>query len=146
MDESKMIRQYKQEDSELVLDIWLQASTKAHDFVAAEFWGSQVSNMREIYIPASKTYVFEIDGDVIGFYSLYENLLAAIFVSPEHQGQGVGKQLMAHAKEQCLELTLNVYKDNEATYKFYLSQGFEVDNEHICEHTGCAEYAMSIHM
>ncbi|MBE0368176.1 GNAT family protein [Pseudoalteromonas aurantia] len=83
-----MIRQYKQEDSELVLDIWLQASIKAHDFVAAEFWGSQVSNMREIYIPASKTYVFEIDGGVIGFYSLYENLLAAIFVSPEHKGQG----------------------------------------------------------
>ncbi|GIU53140.1 MULTISPECIES: N-acetyltransferase [Shewanella] len=139
-----MIRQYKSEDIELILDIWLKASIQAHDFVAAEFWESQVSNMREIYIPASKTYVFENEGYVTGFYSLYENLLAAIFVSPEHQGRGIGKRLIAHAKGQCSELTLNVYKDNEATYQFYLSQGFKVDNEHVCEHTGCAEYAMSM--
>ncbi|GLO62921.1 acetyltransferase [Vibrio sp. MACH09] len=139
-----MIRQYTPTDIEPVLDIWLKASIKAHDFVAAEFWQSQQTNMRDTYLPASKNYLFEIDSKVVGFYSLYDNLLAAIFVLPEYQGQGIGKQLMAHAKEQCSALTLNVYKDNDATYKFYLSQGFKVDNEHICEHTGCAEYAMSI--
>ncbi|WP_411991487.1 N-acetyltransferase [Agarivorans sp. DSG3-1] len=139
-----MIRKYTSTDINPVLDIWLQASVKAHDFVAAEFWESQVTSMRDIYIPASKTYVFENESKVIGFYSLYENLLAANFVSPEHQGEGIGKQLMAHAKEQFSALTLNVYKDNEATYRFYLSQGFKIDNEHICEHTGCAEYAMSM--
>jgi len=137
-----MIRKFKSEDTERVLDIWLKASIQAHDFVSAEFWESQVSNMREIYLPASKSFVFVEDGQVLGFYSLYENMLAAIFVSTESQGQGIGKQLMAHAKGQCSDLKLNVYKDNEATYKFYLSQGFKVDNEHICEHTGCAEYDM----
>ncbi|WP_298444732.1 N-acetyltransferase [uncultured Ferrimonas sp.] len=140
----KMIRQFKPEDIEQVLDIWLKASVQAHNFVAAEFWESQVSNMREIYIPASKNYVFESDGNVIGFYSLHENLLAAIFIFPEHQGQGIGKRLISHAKEQCSQLTLNVYKANEATYQFYLSQGFKVDNEHVCEHTSCVEYAMSM--
>lgn len=139
-----MIRQHTPKDMEPILDIWLKASIKAHDFVEAEYWESQVESMRDIYIPASRTYVFESDAKIIGFYSLHANLLAAIFVSPEHQGQGVGKLLIAHAKEQCAELTLNVYKDNDATYQFYLSQGFKVDNEHICEHTGCAEYAMSM--
>lgn len=139
-----MIRQYQAEDIEQVLAIWLKASIQALDFVAAEFWQSQVANMRDIYIPASKTYVFESEGEVIGFYSLHDALLAAIFVAPAHQGQGIGKQLMAHAKSQCSELTLNVYKDNVASYKFYLSQGFKVDNEHVCEHTGCAEYTMSM--
>ncbi|MBK1792400.1 N-acetyltransferase [Persicirhabdus sediminis] len=139
-----MIRKYTAQDAEAVLDIWLTASIKAHDFVAPEFWESQISAMRDIYLPASKSFVFEDDSQVVGFYSLNENLLAAIFVSPECQGKGIGKQLMAHAKQQCSDLTLNVYKDNEATYKFYLAQGFKVDNEHVCEHTGCAEYAMSM--
>ncbi|GAA4887356.1 GNAT family N-acetyltransferase [Ferrimonas pelagia] len=100
--------------------------------------------MRDIYIPASKTYIYEANSKVVGFYCLHENLLAAIFVSPEWQGKGIGKQLIAHAKKQCSDLTLNVYKDNVATYEFYLKQGFQVDNEHICEHTGCSEYAMSM--
>ncbi|MGF1899463.1 N-acetyltransferase [Photobacterium phosphoreum] len=138
-----MIRQYTSQDINSVLDIWLTSSIKAHDFVPAEFWESQVDNMRDIYIPASKTYVAELDLKVVGFYSLYENMLAAIFVSPEYQGEGIGKQLIAHAKEQCPELTLNVYTENVASYQFYLSQGFTVVSEQECEHTGHMEYTMN---
>jgi putative acetyltransferase len=139
-----MIRRYTSNDTDVVLDIWLTASIKAHDFIAAEFWESQVDSMRDIYIPASKTYVFELNSKVIGFYSLFDGMLAAIFVSPECQGQGVGKQLIDHAKDQCSNLTLNVYKENEPTYKFYLSQGFTVENKHVCEHTGHDEYSMCL--
>ncbi|MCE7556424.1 N-acetyltransferase [Aliivibrio fischeri] len=138
-----MIRQYTPQDINAVLDIWLNSSIKAHDFISAEFWVSQVDNMRDIYIPASKTYVAEIDSKVVGFYSLYENMLAAIFVSPEYQGKGIGKQLISHAKEQCPMLTLNVYSENVASYQFYLSQGFTVISEQVCEHTGHMEYTMS---
>ncbi|GGK51198.1 N-acetyltransferase [Aliivibrio fischeri] len=138
-----MIRQYTPQDINAVLDIWLNSSIKAHDFVSAEFWVSQVDNMRDIYIPASITYVAEVDSKVVGFYSLYENMLAAIFVSPEYQGKGIGKQLISHAKEQCPVLALNVYSENVASYQFYLSQGFTVISEQVCEHTGHMEYTMS---
>lgn len=93
-----MIRIYNETDISTVLDIWLQGSIKAHSFVAPEFWESQVENMRNIYIPASQTFVFESDSKIIGFYSLFEDTLAAIFVSPEFQGKGTGKQLIIHAK------------------------------------------------
>jgi putative acetyltransferase len=152
------IRPYSEADVNAILDIWLQASIKAHDFVAAEFWQSQVDNMRDIYIPASTTLVSDSDSDsgsgsdlsssVIGFYSLYESTLAAIFVSSEWQGQGIGKQLMAHAKSQNSAnpsnpaLTLSVYKENEASVKFYLSQGFTILSEQADEHTGHQEYSM----
>jgi putative acetyltransferase len=86
-----MIRKSGGSDIDSVLDIWLPASIKAHDFVEASFWESQVENMRNIYIPASETYVFENKSKVVGFYSLNENNLAAIFVSPEFQGKGIGK-------------------------------------------------------
>lgn len=148
------IRPCSEADVNAILDIWLQASIKAHDFVAPEFWQSQVDNMRDIYIPASTTFVCESDSgsdlssSVIGFYSLYESTLAAIFVSPEWQGQGIGKQLMAHAKSQNRAnpsnpaLTLSVYKENEASVKFYLSQGFTILSEQADEHTGHQEYSM----
>ncbi|TVU59750.1 N-acetyltransferase [Vibrio atlanticus] len=139
-----MIREYIPTDIEAVLDIWLTASIKAHDFVAPEFWESQVGNMRDIYLPASKTYVFEVDGGVRGFYSLYEGILAAIFVSPEHQGSGIGKQLMQHAKLECPTLSLSVYKENQATIQFYLSQGFSIVSEQVDEHTGHQEYTMHL--
>ncbi|MGF1800374.1 N-acetyltransferase [Vibrio gigantis] len=137
-----MIREYSAADTETVLDIWLTASIKAHNFMAPDFWESQVGNMRDIYLPASRTYVFQVDGEVRGFYSLYEGTLAAIFVSSQHQGCGIGKQLMRHAKLECPNLSLNVYKENQATIEFYLSQGFEIVTEQADEHTGHQEYTM----
>ncbi len=138
-----MIRNYTENDTESVLNIWLTASVKAHDFVPADFWQSQLGSMRDIYLPASDVYVFEHQGEVIGFYALYESNLAAIFVSPERQGQGFGKQILDHAKQQRDQLTLSVYKQNHASYKFYLSQGFTVVSEQADEHTSQPEYTMS---
>ncbi|EGQ9967362.1 N-acetyltransferase [Vibrio cholerae] len=138
-----MIRKYKESDLDSVLEIWLDASVKAHDFVDPEFWKSQVDNMRNLYIPASETYVYEIGSKIEGFYSLHENNLAAIFVQPELQGQGIGKQLLRHAKSQRKMLTLSVYKENQSSYGFYLSQGFKLVNEQIDEHTGHQAYTMS---
>lgn len=105
---------------------------------------SQVDSMRNIYIPASETYVYEIESKVVGFFALYENTLAAIFVAPERQGQGIGKMLINHAKEQRFSLTLSVYKENVASLNFYLSQGFTIMSEQIDEHTGHQEYTMNV--
>lgn len=139
-----MIRKLNYTDIDPVLDVWLSASIKAHDFADASFWESQVDNMRNIYIPASEAYVYVDDLKVVGFYALSENKLAAIFVDPEFQDKGIGKQLISHAKKQRDRLILNVYKENEASYQFYLSQGFNVISEQADGHTGHIEYTMSI--
>ncbi len=77
------IRAFQADDMEAVLAIWLAASIQAHDFIEPDFWHAQRDAMRERYLPASETYVAETSGQVVGFYSLYENTLAAIFVQPE---------------------------------------------------------------
>lgn len=138
-----MIRKYKEDDIKAVLDIWLTASIKAHDFVDIEFWESQVDNMRNLYIPVSETYILEKESEIVGFYSLHENMIAAIFVSPVHQNMGLGKQLLNHAKSQRKELVLSVYKENQASVDFYHSQGFSIISEQIDDHTGHLEYTMS---
>ncbi len=139
-----MIRKFHHTDMEAVLSIWLTASKKAHDFIAAEYWEAQLTNMRERYIPASETYVYEYQSEVVGFYALYENRLAAIFVLPGFQGKGIGKLLISDAKSKRSELTLSVYKENVDSYHFYLFQGFKIVREQIDEHTGHPEYVMKM--
>ncbi len=138
-----MIRKYRQEDCDTVLSIWLEASIEAHHFIAATFWESQVERMRAAYLPAAESYVYEKNTAVVGFYSLYENNLAALFVSPHWQGKGIGAQLLAHAKTQREVLTLTVYTENIPSFQFYLSQGFKPIKEQVDEQTGHHEYYMS---
>ncbi|WP_027967474.1 N-acetyltransferase [Halomonas halocynthiae] len=137
-----MIRSYNSSDLESVLSIWFESSVKAHNFISADFWEAQIESMRNVYIPASEVFVYEIDSQVVGFYALYENNLAAIFLLPVFQRRGIGKQLLNHAKSQRSVLNLSVYKENKASYQFYLSQGFTVVSEQLDEHTGHLEYTM----
>lgn len=137
-----MIRKYMEDDIQEILEIWLSASIKAHAFIEPSFWESQVANMRDIYIPSSQTYVYEKEDRVLGFCSLLDNTIAAIFVSPTFQGQGIGKKLINHAKENRSELSLSVYKENKASIQFYLSQGFQIVSEQQDVHTGKQECVM----
>lgn len=137
-----MIRDYKVNDLQEVLDIWLIASIKAHDFIEPSFWESQLSNMRDVYIPSSKTHVYEEEGKVLGFCSLVDNTIAAIFVLPSLQGKGIGKKLLNHAKAKRNELNLTVYKDNRDSIQFYLSQNFYIVSEQLDSHTGKQEFLM----
>ena len=137
-----MIRDYRAADIDQTLAIWLSASIKAHDFIESEFWKSKVSEMRDVYIPASETLVYEAEGEIVGFYSLYENNLAAIFVAPNAQGKGVGTVLLDDAKSRRKNLQLTVYKDNIASINFYEKHGFTLIGEQIDEHTGHPELIM----
>jgi len=137
-----MIREYRQADLDQILEIWLSASIKAHNFIAPEFWESKVNDMRDLYIPASETFIAESQGTMAGFYSLYGDNLAAIFVAPDLQGKGIGTALLDDAKKrrECLQLT--VYKENVPSVKFYEKQGFVFVSEQMDEHTGHPELVM----
>lgn len=137
-----MIRTFEPRDMDRLLEIWLSASIKAHDFIDASFWQSNTESMRDVYIPASETFVIEDSSGVLGFYSLLDNQLAALFVDPAHQGNGFGKQLLDHAKCLRNELSLAVYKENTPSVGFYTSQGFKRVKEQIDEKTGLAEFLM----
>lgn len=140
---SNMIRKYKESDLDQVIDTWLNASIIAHDFIDSEFWKSNVDAMRNVYIPASETYVYEEGGIIKGFVSLLNDTIAALFVSPNDQGSGIGTQLVAKSKEIRDQLNLNVYKENVKSIEFYKKCGFEIVKEQIDQHTGHPELVMS---
>lgn len=138
-----MIRKFELSDIDQVIHIWLNASIKAHDFVDSNFWESKVKDMREVYIPSAENYVYVDKETIKGFISLYNDTLAAIFVSPNYQGAGIGKQLMGKAKKVRDHLGLTVYKENHRSIEFYKQCGFRIEQEQIDEHTGHPEIVMS---
>ena len=137
-----MIRRLQQSDIDTIISIWLEASIQAHDFINSEFWKSKVKDMREIYLPAGETYIYEQEGLIKGFISLSNDTVAAIFVSPDSQGEGIGTQLMRKAKDIRDNLNLTVYKDNLKSIEFYKKSGFKIQQEQIDRHTGHPELVM----
>ncbi|XOB61079.1 N-acetyltransferase [Campylobacterota bacterium DY0563] len=137
-----MIREYKEKDIDSIVGIWLEASIKAHSFVPEEFWKNKVEDMRNIYIPNSETWVFDKNGEIEGFFSLYQNTLAAIFVDPRYQSKGFGKELIRKAKSLRSLLTLTVYSENIDSVEFYKKQDFTIIKEQIDKHTNRNELVM----
>lgn len=99
--------------------------------------------MKEIYIPSAENYVYEHEETIKGFISLFNDTLAALFVSPSFQGTGIGKQLIKKAKDVRDHLNLTVYKENQRSIEFYKRCGFEIEQEQIDEHTGHPEVVMT---
>ncbi len=128
---------------EQVLKIWLEASVKAHDFIKREFWEAKLDDMRNLYLPASETYVYAEKGEIKGFFSLVDETLAAIFVAPASQGRGIGKKLIAKAKELRSSLNLTVYSKNTKSINFYKRCGFDIIRKQTDENTGEFEYLMA---
>ena len=46
-----MISRLKETDMDQVLEIWLEASIKSHNFIKREFWESKLEDMRNLYLP-----------------------------------------------------------------------------------------------
>lgn len=137
-----MIRTFAHDDMEAVLDIWLRASVRAHDFVPPDLWQDQLEAMRTQYLPAADVHVFEYAATVAGFCALVEDRLAALFVAPERQGQGIGTALLRHAQQRRSSLELSVYVSNALSIAFYRSHGFSIVGHTVDAATGQDEYTM----
>jgi putative acetyltransferase len=139
-----VIRKIVESDINRVCEIWVRASLKAHDFVDPDFWISKEPDMREKYIPMSETWVYEEKKQVLGFFSLFGNTLAALFIIPSHQGMGIGSKLMEKAMSLRESLDLSVYSENRNSIKFYEKHGFKAMKEQVDEHTGAYETLMEL--
>ena len=113
------------EDTAILVGIWFEASLKAHAFIGQERLLEQKELIEQKYLPMAETWVACRGDQPVGFISLLDSFVGGIFVSPECQGQGVGRKLIAFALERKAELALDVYSANEQAFQFYLSLGFE---------------------
>lgn len=138
------IRPFAPGDAPRVMEIWLAASERAHDFIPMEYWRSTAPLVEKEILPRADTRVFVREGRVEGFLSLIEgDHIGALFVAPERQGRGIGGALLEDAKGGRELLTLAVYRENRNAVGFYRSRGFSVLEERTDEATGRGEYLMA---
>jgi putative acetyltransferase len=139
-----MIREYKPEDLNSVMAIWLQGNLQAHEFINPEFF-KQNYDLVKMLIPMSTLYVQDLNG-VQGFIGLTENYISGLFVDLDHRRQGIGHALVNKAKQRHNELLVHVYKKNSAAIDFYLAQNFDIVSESINEETNEPELLMRCHV
>src|SRR5699024_12515366 len=89
-----MIRAYKENDIDILIDIWYKSSLQAHVFIYSGYWESQIEEMKEKYILMSETHVITNQTKIIGFISMEEDYLAALFIVVAYQNNEAVKELL----------------------------------------------------
>lgn len=126
-----MIRYSNEDDIEAIIQVWLDARKSSHGFIPYKHWLGLVDEMRGLRIPYSETYVYELNGRVVGFVSLVDNDLMALYVAPDSQSKGIGGKLIAFAKSKRNFLQLDVYCKNTRGIAFYERAGFTATQEKL---------------
>lgn len=94
-----MIRLFKFQDLDKIMDIWLQGNLEAHSFIDAEYWKKNFDSVKSV-LPNAEVYVYEEDGEILGFIGMDAEYIAGIFVAAGHKGQGIGHQLIETVKRR----------------------------------------------
>lgn len=136
-----MIRQLQKPDLRRVMEIWLNGNMEAHSFIPREYWEANFAMVQEQILQA-EVWVCEENGEIQGFIGLAGGWIAGIFVDEKYRSQGLGKQLLEHAKAKHDSLSLSVYKKNPRAMAFYLREGFSIAEEGLDQAAGEEEYAM----
>ncbi|WP_427792465.1 GNAT family N-acetyltransferase [Brevundimonas diminuta] len=108
----------------ILSDIWLQASLRAHAFIGEQRLREQQILIKTQYLPDAETWVACRDGQPVGFISLIDSFIGALFIAPDQQGHGIGRAQTTHALALKGQLTLEVYTANTQAMRFYEALGF----------------------
>ena len=138
-----MIRKFKEDDLNTVMQIWFDTNIKAHHFISRQYWIDNYEMVKDI-LPKKEIYVYEDDNtnQINGFIGLIDNYIAGIFVNKNNQSRGIGKQLLDYVKEIKETLNLSVYQKNIRAISFYQREQFIIQSEHIDNDNNEKEFIM----
>lgn len=140
----KNIKKLEKDNVDRVMEIWLDSTVKAHDFIDKSYWLTNYYTVKNNYIPMSETYVYEENNIIKGFISIIEGeFIGALFVDSKSQNKGIGKELITYVKDNYNNLSLAVYKENENAVNFYINQGFLINKEQINDDSSHIEFIMN---
>ena len=138
-----MIRIYfPPNDTDRIMDIWLNGNKQAHCFIPESYWESCAHKVQSLLSQAD-VFSWEEEGLIKGFAGMQGNYLAGIFVDQAFRCAGIGKKLLDFIKEQQPSFSLSVYKENRRALEFYLREGLTITAEGMDEATGHEEYTLT---
>ena len=122
------IETYRPNDADSVARLWNECLS------VQQYWNEPTETIaRQQIQQPSGFFVARFNGDVIGTciagYDGIRGWLYRVVVSPQHRGQGIGRQLTDQAVRYlralgCVKVNLQVLASNETAVRFYESQDF----------------------
>lgn len=137
-----MIRKFKKEDIDEVMEIWKNENIRTHNFISKEYWKNNYEYVKDI-LPNADIDVYLLDEYIVGFIGVDNDYIEGIFVDINNQHNGIGTSLLNKIKEEKEKLNLSVYKKNINAIKFYKKNGFIITGESIDKNTDEIEYTMT---
>ncbi|MEO3991502.1 N-acetyltransferase [Pseudocitrobacter cyperus] len=124
-----MIGKWTAKSLDPLLTLWLESTTFAHPFIDEQYWHDSLALVRDVYLPAADTWVWEEDDALLGFISVMDNqFIGALFVAPQALHRGIGSELLNHVKQRYPDLSLEVYQKNDRAVNFYHALGFRIED------------------
>ena len=137
-----MIRELRKADINQVADIWLDTNIKAHYFIPAQYWKSNLELVKELLLQAT-VYVYEDNQKIQGFIGLNGEYIEGIFVSEAMQSQSIGKRLLNYVKNTRSKLIFECISKKHTSNIFLSKRGFEIQYSGLDEATGEKDYGMA---
>lgn len=118
------LREARPDDTALLPAIFNAARAAAGCFSGPDVDLEGLKSLTE----GERVYVAEIEGQVVGFASVWvpDSFVHHLYVLPQLHGQGVGSRLLAFCEERHRPLSLKCELANEAARRFYLNRGWSV--------------------
>lgn len=107
--------------------VWEDSVRATHDFLPDAYVTMLKGLLLSSYLNTVTLFCTRDDQlNITGFAGVSRSKLEMLFIDPQHRGQGLGKQLLAHGIEHFDVSQLDVNEQNPQALGFYLKQGFEV--------------------
>ena len=124
------IREYERADKAAVITLWQTCGLAVPQNDPGKDIERKLAVNPELFLVGE--YRGEIVASVMGGYEGHRGWINYLAVSPEHQGEGWGREIMAAVEKRirekgCPKINLQVRSSNEAVIRFYESLGYSVD-------------------
>ncbi len=120
---------------EEMMEIWLQSNVTEQSFIPKKYWSKNYKEVLRVMSIAS-VYVYEEDGEVMGFAGSMEEALVAITVIDGERGRGIGSLLLDKLKDEMGILEATVYTKNKGAMAFFKKNEFKAKDIQVEDSTG----------
>ena len=141
-----MIRKIKEEDLTNVMTIWVKGNFKANSFIEKDYWLEIYNQTKLDFLENYKTYVYVENDEILGFISICDNEIKAIYVKEEKRGNGIGTKLLNHCRdnlEENTEIYVKIFEKNMNGILFFSKRQFKNNKIQLNEQFNETEYVMT---
>ena len=141
-----MIRKIKEEDLTNVMTIWVKGNFKANGFIEKDYWLEIYNQTKLDFLENYKTYVYVENDEILGFISICDNEIKAIYVKEEKRENGIGTKLLNHCRDNLgenTEMYVKIFEKNMKGILFFSKRQFKNNKIQLNEQFNETEYIMT---